>query len=244
MAKASKKPRGEPAAPALPPTVKVQIVAGGREWHFRRRLAHALALPALLLALGFGLHALQLARLPGPPPRQALLQAHALSCLLLAAALHLGTLRWQVRIDAAGLGIDRSSWLWPRVHRLPLSALVGLKHRLSYTMTTNSGGKENTVPYHAVFAPQGLGRELKITPGLPGPASARTVAIAVIVRRRALRMLALHRNLFCRSLERAAPGAKNTSGHNPCIKLYQLREARLHRGQTWLGLSGVRIARI
>lgn len=172
MAKAGKKPRGEQAPPTLPPTVKMQIVAGGREWHFRRRLAHALALPALLLALGFGLHALQLARLPGPPPRPALLQAHALSCLLLAAALHLGTLRWRVRVDAAGLGIDRSSWLWPRMHRLPLSALVGLKHRLSYTMTTTSGSKESTVHYHAVFAPLRAGRELKVSPGLPGPASA------------------------------------------------------------------------
>lgn len=176
MAKPKDLQRNERALPALPPTVTLLNVAGGREWRFRRRLAHVLALPVLLAALLFGLHAVSLAAQPGPAPRMALLNAHAITCLLLAAALHLGTLRWRVRIDGAGVGIDRSSWLWPRVAVLPRSVLVGLKHRLSYTVSSgDNSDSSKTVHYHAVFAPTGLGKEVKLTPGLPGPPAAAAV---------------------------------------------------------------------
>lgn len=176
MAKPKDLQRSERALPALPPTVKLQIVAGGREWRFRRRLAHALAVPVLLLALLFGLHAVGLARLPGPPPKMALMNAHAITCLLLAAALHLGTLRWRVRVDGAGVGIDRSSWLWPRVVVLPHSVLDGSKHRLSHTVSSGKNSDSSkTVHYHAIFAPMAHGKEVKLTPGLPGPPAAATV---------------------------------------------------------------------
>lgn len=146
--------------PAPPEVVALLEDAGGVEWRFGRsawRMAAACAGAAALVALSMAWHLATLQH-----EASAALGSWAIGALLVAAALHAGTLRWRLRVDDDGARVDRGSWLWPRLRTLPRAALARLEIELAYTVSTNG----RTVEYHRVQAALGAESKCPLTPGL------------------------------------------------------------------------------
>jgi hypothetical protein len=158
--------------PGLPEGVQLHEGVDGWRLVFRRRAAQVMA---VLAALGM-LALLQpwwwgawTAGAPGTVSGVRQGGAAVLSWLL----LHWASSRWTLSVSDSGLQVSRGSWLVPRSQHLALGQLGGLFHKLAHT--TSSGGF-STVEYHALWARTLPHGELRLTPGVPHAAGARSVA--------------------------------------------------------------------
>ncbi len=98
------------------------------------------------------------------------------AALLLLVALHAGTRQWRLRVRDDGLERELASWMWRRTRVLPLASLDHLFRKLLYTQTSG----QTTTEFHALHAREAAaGPSVRLTPGLPGEASAVAVAQAL-----------------------------------------------------------------
>ncbi len=96
---------------------------------------------------------------------------------LLLFALHAATRRWSLELRDDGLVLRAGSWMWRVTRVLPMSALDHLFHKLQYS---KSGSNASMQEFHSVFARELPGApSVRLTPGLPGAASAQAVAHAL-----------------------------------------------------------------
>lgn len=159
-------------AEALPRGVRGALQPPGSALRFVRHWPRVLALLMLLLLPLWLLWLLQ-----GGPGSwtgwAARLPAALIGTAWLALALHLATLRWEWRIDAGALVIERGSWLLARRHRLMRSDLQRLSHELVYTSRTNNGP---VVEHRRLQALTATGVTVKLSPALAGADNAQAVA--------------------------------------------------------------------
>lgn len=95
---------------------------------------------------------------------------------LLVFVLHAGTRQWRLRVRDDGVERELASWMWRRTRVFPLGSLDHLFHKLLYTQ---SSGRATTA-FHALHAREAAsGPSVRLTPGLPGAASAVAVAQAL-----------------------------------------------------------------
>ena len=95
---------------------------------------------------------------------------------LLLFVLHAGTRQWRLRVRDDGVERELASWMWRRTRVFPLASLDHLFHKLLYTQ---SSGRATTA-FHALHAREAAaGSSVRLTPGLPGAASAVAVAQAL-----------------------------------------------------------------
>lgn len=149
-----------PRAASLPEVASMHEDASGIEWRFRRNGWRVLAGCAGVAALIMESQAWHLAT--RQHDASSALACWAAGALLLAAALHCASLRWQVRVGDDGASVDRGSWMWPRQQTLPLAALRRLEIELAYTVTTG----DRKVEYHRVQTAQGASGPCHLTPGV------------------------------------------------------------------------------
>lgn len=184
-------------APALPATVQVQEDAAGWRLVFRRHALRTLTALAVLGAAALLWQwllplALGGVRPPGPDAWRL-----AIAASLLALALHWASQRWIVQVSDAGLHIDRSSWLVPRLRHLADGQVRGVVHKLSYI--TGSGAQ--AVEHHALWANTPQQGSVKLTPAVAQAVAAQAVAWHL------QRALAHHRGRFVQGTERLGRAA-------------------------------------
>jgi hypothetical protein len=98
------------------------------------------------------------------------------AALLLLLAVHASTRQWRLRVRDDGLEREVASWIWRRSQSLGLGSLDLLFSKLFFTQTSG----QNTTSFHALHARETAnGRGMRLTPGLPGEASAMAVAQAL-----------------------------------------------------------------
>jgi hypothetical protein len=165
---------GEPSMP-LPVTVQVLESADAWEMLFRQsgwRWASVVAGVAAAMLAGLWWKAA-----PGNTWSDAVESVTWWgAALLLLLALHAGTRQWRLRVRDDGLEREVSSWVWHRSQVLGVASLDLLFSKLFYTLTSG----QNTTSYHALHARESAhGPGVRLTPGLPGEASALAVAQAL-----------------------------------------------------------------
>ncbi|HEX5739286.1 MAG TPA: hypothetical protein VFY22_12305, partial [Hydrogenophaga sp.] len=95
---------------------------------------------------------------------------------LLLFALHAGTRQWCLRVRDDGLEREVASWMWRGTRVVPLASLDHLFSKLSFTQTSGQA----TTEFHALHARwMANGPSVRLTPGLPGVASAAAVGQAL-----------------------------------------------------------------
>ncbi|PKO29018.1 MAG: hypothetical protein CVU36_14755 [Betaproteobacteria bacterium HGW-Betaproteobacteria-9] len=170
-----------PSPRALPDPVQVQVVEHSDAWEMRFRQsgwrwAAALAMVPVVILSGLWWTS-------GPRASWSDALGSGLwwgVAFLLLFVLHAGTRQWRLRVRDDGVERELASWMWRRTRVFPLASLDHLFHKLLYTQ---SSGRATTA-FHALHAREAAsGPSVRLTPGLPGAASAVAVAQALQVAR-------------------------------------------------------------